>query len=114
MLPDGVEMPETADALWAQIEITRKALGDALAASKKEDVAKQAAILGPLAYGLREKYPALTAERKHSVHHETKAVTHLSSDLSEAAGQGDFEKAKLILNQIDGALKFVKETVTKK
>jgi hypothetical protein len=107
-------IPDTADALWQQVDAQRKALGDAITANNKDDVHKAGPILAKLLKAAPKKYPDLSGLKQKSVHHQAKAASHLCSDLVDAFDQGKTDQVTAILGQIDGAIKFVKDEIAKK
>jgi hypothetical protein len=110
----AVPIPETADALWAQIDLQRKALGDAITAVNKAEGSRLADTLKELVKAIPGKYPEAVAEKKKSIHHESKSVARLFDDLRDALQQGKIDQVNLILGQIDSSLKFVRESAAKK
>ncbi len=109
-----VAIPETPEALWEQIDLQRKALGDAITGNQKDEVHRTGDTLGALAKALPTKYPNLNAQKSKSIRHESKSIEHLCSDLGDAVNDGKADQAALILGQIDGALKFLKGSLAKK
>lgn len=105
---------ETAQDLWTRIDAQRKALGDALAANKKDDISHLGDDLKASAKALESKYPEANAAKKKSIHHEGKTIGRLCDDLNEAVAAGRAEQAGLILGRIDSVIKFLKETTAKK
>ncbi len=112
--PDQVQILDTADALWTQIDTQRKALGDAVAANNKADVSRLGDALKTLAKAVESKYPDAPAAKKKSIHHEGKTVGRLCDDLNDAVAGNHPDLAGQILGRIDEVLKFLKETTAKK
>lgn len=112
--PPAVAIPETPEALWEQIDLQRKALGDAVTAKQKDEVHRTAEALGALVKALPAKYPNMNAQKSKSIRHESKSIEHLCGDLGDAINEGKADQAALILGQIDGALKFLKGSLAKK
>ena len=89
-------------------------MGDAITAVNKAEGSRLADTLKELVKALPAKYPEVAADKKKSIHHESKSVARLFDDLRDALQQGKIDQVNLILGQIDGALKFVRENAAKK
>ncbi len=110
----AVAIPETPEALWEQIDTQRKALGDAATGAKKDDAHRAGDALAALVKALPAKYLNIAADRRRSLHLESKKVGGLCDDVQDAVNEGKADQANTILNQIDGALKFMREITAKK
>ncbi len=106
-----IQIPETPEGLWVQVDAQRKALGEAITAGNANGASLTAETLKALIRAVPSKYPGLAAEKRKSVHHETKAVGHLCDDVREAFAEKRPEQVAAILEQMDGAIKFVKGEV---
>ena len=61
-----VQIPDTTEALWSQIDKDTKALAELVAATKKDEVYAMAETVEALVNAIPAKYPDLAAEKKEA------------------------------------------------
>jgi uncharacterized Zn finger protein len=103
-----VQIPDTTEALWSQIEKDTKALAELVAATKKDEVYAMAETVEALVNAIPAKYPDLAAERKKRVAGQVKNTARVLDDLHDSMDAGKTEEATKELEQIQAALKIIR------
>ena len=82
-----VQIPDTPEALWSQIDKEAKALAELVAAGKKDEVYAMAETVEALVNALPEKYPDLAADKKKRVVGQVKNTARVLDDLHDSTGR---------------------------
>lgn len=104
-----VKIPDTAAALWAEIDTKQKAYSDAVTAKKSEGLEELGETLEALVVALPSKYPDLTPDKKKRVEGQVKNVARLCDAIHEGGEQGKWDDAAKKSGQVDTALKLIKQ-----
>lgn len=108
-----VKIPETADALWAEIDKQHKALGAQVAAKKADDLHVTAETLEALIAAVPAKHADLAADKKKRVEGQAKNVARVLDAIHEEGEEGHWDDVAKKLTQFDAALKIIKGQVGK-
>ncbi len=108
-----VKIPESADALWAEIDAKAKELADLITAKKGDGVPATAETIEALVAAVPAKHGDLAADKKKRVEGMAKNVARTLDGLHEEAEEGHWDDAGKRLAQIQGALKLMKQQVGK-
>lgn len=108
-----VKIPDTADALWAEIETRQKALGDLVAAKKADGIHAAAETVEALVNAIPAKHSGLDADKKKRVDGMAKNVARVLDALHDEAEEGHWDDAAKKLGQVQAALKLIKQQVGK-
>lgn len=108
-----VKIPESADALWTEIDAKTKELADLIAAKKGDSVPTTAETIEALVAAVPAKHADLAADKKKRVEGMTKNIARTLDGLHEEAEEGHWDDASKKLAQIQGALKLIKQQVGK-
>ncbi len=109
----GVIIPETAEALWAEIDKQHKALGDAVAAKKADGLHELAETLEMLVAAIPAKHADLAADKKKRVEGQAKNVARVLDAIHEEGEEGHWDDVSKKLTQFDASLKIIKGQVGK-
>ncbi len=109
----NVKIPDTAEALWAEIETKHKALAEIVAAKKGDAVVDAAETVEALVNALPSKYPSIAADKKKRIEGQTKNVARVLDELHDAAKEGHWDVAAKKLTQIEAAVKIIKGQLAK-
>ena len=108
-----VKIPDSAEALWSEIETQRKALADAVAAKNKDEVFKLSETVEALVNAIPSKYPALATDKKKRVEGQVKNTARVLDELHDVMDAGKADEAAKKLAQVEAALKIIKGQVGK-
>ena len=108
-----VKIPETAEALWAEIDAKWKALTDLIAAKKSADLHVAAETVEALVSAVPTKYPDLAADKKKRVEGMVKNVARTLDQIHEEAEEGHWDDATKKLGQVQVALKLIRAQIGK-
>ena len=108
-----VKIPETAEALWAEIDAKWKALTDLIAAKKSADLHVAAETVEALVAAVPAKYPDLAADKKKRVEGMAKNVARTLDAMHEEGEEGHWDDVAKKQTQIDAAVKLIKQQVAK-
>ena len=89
-----VQIPDTTEALWSQIDGDTKALAELVAATKKDEVYAMAETVEALVNAIPEKYPDLAADKKKRVAGQVKNTARVLDDLHDSMDAGKTEEAR--------------------
>jgi hypothetical protein len=103
-----VQIPETAEALWSQIDKDTKALAELVAATKKDEVYAVAETVEALVNAIPAKYSDLAADKKKRVAGQVKNTARVLDDLHDSMDAGKTEEATKELEQVQAALKIIR------
>ena len=107
------KIPETADALWAEIDAKTKSLAELVAANKKDETYAAAETVEALVNAIPSKYPALAADKKKRVEGQVKNTARVLDELHDVMDAGKADEACKKLAQVEAALKIMKQQVAK-
>ena len=108
-----VKIPDTADALWTEIDVKFKALSEIVAAKKGEAVVDAAETVEALVNAVPAKQTDLAPDKKKRVEGQAKNVARVLDELHDAAKEGHWDVAAKKLTQVEAALKIIKSQVAK-
>ena len=108
-----VKIPDTADALWTEIDVKFKALSEIVAAKKGEAVVDAAETVEALVNAVPAKQTDLAPDKKKRVEGQAKNVARVLDELHDAAKEGHWDVAAKKLTQVEAALKIIKGQVAK-
>jgi len=108
-----VKIPDTADALWAEIDARYKALAEIVAAKKGDAVVDAAETVEALVNAVPAKHTSLAADKKKRVEGQAKNVARVLDELHDAAKDGHWDVAAKKLPQVEAALKIIRGQVGK-
>ncbi len=108
-----VKIPETAEALWVEIDKQHKALSDAVAAKKGDGLHEIAEALEALINAVPAKHADLAAEKKKRVEGQAKNVARVLDAIHEEGEEGHWDDVAKKLTQFDASLKIIKQQVGK-
>ena len=108
-----VKIPDTAEALWTEIDVKFKALSEIVAAKKGEAVVEAAETVEGLVGGIPAKHPGLAADKMKRIEGQVKNVARVLDELHDAAKEGHWDVAAKKLTQVEAALKIIKGQVAK-
>jgi len=108
-----VKIPDSAEALWSEIETQRKALADAVAAKNKDEVFKLSETVEALVNAIPSKYPALATDKKKRVEGQVKNTARVLDELHDVMDAGKADEAAKKLAQVEAALKIIQSQVGK-
>ena len=103
-----MQIPDTPEALWSQIDKETKALAELVAASKKDEVYAMAETVEALVNAIPEKYPDLAADKKKRVVGQVKNTARVLDDLHDSMDAEKTEEATKELEQIQTALAIIR------
>lgn len=103
-----IKIPESADALWADVDAKHKVLRDLVAAKKAEGLHEAAESIKILTGAAPGKYPDLAADKKKRMEGQAKNVARVLDDLHDEGEGGHWDDAAKKLSQLDAALKIMK------
>jgi ABC-type Zn2+ transport system substrate-binding protein/surface adhesin len=104
-----VTVPEGADALWAEIDVKRRALNDVVASKKMEGLHVAAESVKILAAAVPAKYADLAPDKRKRVEGQAKNVARVLDELHEEGEEGHWDSVTKKMAQLDAALKIMKE-----
>lgn len=108
-----VKIPETADALWAEIDAKHKALAAAVAAKKGDGLHQIAETLEALIAAVPAKHADLAADKQKRVEGQAKNVARVLDAIHEEGEEGHWDDVAKKLTQFDASLKIIKGQVGK-
>lgn len=108
-----VKIPDTAAALWSEIDAKQKAYSDAVTAKKSEGLEELGETLEALVVAIPSKYADLAPDKKKRVEGQVKNVARLCDAIHEGGEQGKWEDAAKKTGQVDAALKLIKQQIGK-
>ena len=111
--PVEVKIPDTAAALWTEIDTKFKALAEIVAAKKGDAVVDAAETVEALVNAVPAKHADLAADKKKRVEGQAKNVARVLDDLHDAAKDGHWDVAAKKLTQVEAALKIIRGQVGK-
>lgn len=107
-----VKIPESAEALWAEVDAKHKVLRDLVAAKKAEGLHEAAESVKALTAAAPSKYPDLAADKKKRMEGQAKNVARVLDDVHDEGEGGHWDDAVKKLSQLDAALKIMKSHAT--
>lgn len=105
-----VKIPETAAALWKEIDAQFKTLGDIVAAKTGETHAA-AETVEALVAAVPAKHPDLDAAKRKRVEGQAKNAARVLHELHDEADEGHWEAAAKKLKQVEVAIKIIRSQV---
>lgn len=108
-----VQVPETADALWSEIDAKYKALADFVAAKKKDETYAAAETVEALVNAIPSKYGSLAGDKKKRVEGQVKNTARVLDELHDAMDAGKADEVTKKLSQVQAALTIIKGQVGK-
>ena len=108
-----VKIPDTAEALWAEIDAKYKTLAEIVAAKKGDAVVDAAETVEALVKAVPSKYASLAADKKKRIEGQTKNVARILDELHDAAKEGHWDVSAKKLTQVEAALKIIRAQVGK-
>ena len=108
-----VKIPDTADALWTEIDTKYKALAEIVSAKKDDSVVDAAETVEALVDAVPAKHADLPADKKKRVEGQAKNVARVLDELHDAAKEGHWDVAAKKLTQVEAALKIMRGQVGK-
>lgn len=106
-----VKIPDTADALWTEIDSKGKALEDVVKTKDAKAVYIAAETVEALVRAIPDKYPSLAGDKKKRVEGQVKNTARVLDELHDAMSDGKAEIAAKKLTQVEAALKIIKSQV---
>lgn len=104
-----VTIPESAVALWAEIDRTTKALAELVTAKKADGMHEAAKTVEALVNSVPSKYASLAGDKLKRVEGMAKNIARALEQLHEAAEEGHWDEAAQKLNQAQSALQMMKD-----
>lgn len=108
-----VKIPDTAEALWTEIDAKYKALAEIIAAKKGDAVVDAAETVEALVNAVPAKHADLAADKKKRVEGQAKNVARVLDELHDAAKEGHWDVAAKKLTQVEAAVKIIKGQLAK-
>ena len=108
-----VKIPDTAEALWTEIDAKTKALTELVAAKKGDAIHVAAETVEALVSAVPSKHADLAADKKKRVEGMVKNVARVLDEIHEEAEEGHWDDATKKLGQVQGALKLIRAQVGK-
>lgn len=108
-----VKIPETADALWMEIDAKAKELADLVTAKKGDSIHAAAETVEALVAAVPTKHADLDGDKKKRVDGMVKNVARTLDALHDEAEAGHWDDATKKLTQVDAALKLIKQQLGK-
>lgn len=108
-----VKIPDTAEALWMEIDAKTKALTDLVTAKKGDAIHVAAETVESLVSAIPSKHPDLAADKKKRVDGMVKNVARTLDQIHEEAEEGHWDDATKKLGQVETALKLIKQQIGK-
>ncbi len=108
-----VKIPDTAAALWTEIEARQKTVSEAVAAKKGEGLVEISETLEALVNAVPSKYPDLAADKKKRVEGQVKNVARVLDEMHDAGVEGKWDVAAKKFTQVETAVKLIKQQVGK-
>jgi len=106
-----INIPESADALWAEIEAKQKAVRDLVAGKKGDGLHEAAESIKILTGAAASKYTDLTPDKKKRLDGQAKNVARVLDDVHHEGEGGHWDDAAKKLSQLEVALKIMKSQV---
>lgn len=106
-----VKIPDTATALWAEIDEKSKSLAAVVATKDAKAVYVAAETVEALVRAIPQKYPNLTGDKKKRVEGQAKNTARVLDELHDAMNEGKADIAEKKLAQVEAALKIIKSQV---
>lgn len=108
-----VKIPETAEALWTEIDAKTKALTELVTAKKGDAIHVAAETIEALVSAIPGKHADLAADKKKRVEGMVKNVARTLDQIHEEAEEGHWDDATKKLGQVQAALKLIKQQIGK-
>lgn len=108
-----VKIPDTAAALWTEIDAKTKALTELVTAKKGDAIHVAAETVEALVSAIPSKHADLAADKKKRVEGMVKNVARTLDAIHEEAEEGHWEDATKKLGQVQVALKLIRAQVGK-
>lgn len=108
-----VKIPDTAAALWTEIDAKSKELAELVAAKKGDKIHVAAETVEALVSAIPAKHADLAADKKKRVEGMAKNVARVLDQIHEEAEEGHWDDATKKLGQVEGAVKLIKAQVGK-
>ncbi len=108
-----VKIPDTAAALWTEIDAKIKALTDLVTAKKGDGIHVAAETVEALVSAIPSKHADLAADKKKRVEGMAKNVARTLDQIHEEAEEGHWDDATKKLGQVEAALKLIKQQIGK-
>jgi hypothetical protein len=108
-----VKIPDTAAALWTEIDAKTKALADLVTAKKGNAIHVAAETVEALVSAIPSKHADLAADKKKRVEGMVKNVARTLDAVHEEAEEGHWDDATKKLGQVEAALKLIKQQIEK-
>jgi hypothetical protein len=108
-----VKIPETAEALWTEIDSKFTTLADLVKGKDAKAVYIAAETVEALVRAIPDKYPDLAGDKKKRVEGQVKNTARVLDELHDAMTDGKTAEAAKKLTQVESALKIIKSQVAK-
>lgn len=108
-----VKIPDTADALWTEIDAKYNALAEIVASKSGDSVVDAAETVEALVNAVPAKHTDLAPDKKKRVEGQAKNVARVLDELHDAAKEGHWDVAAQKLTEIQAALKIIRAQVGK-
>jgi hypothetical protein len=108
-----VKIPDTAAALWTEIDAKSKELTDLVTAKKGDKIHVAAETVEALVNAIPSKHADLAADKKKRVEGMAKNVARVLDQIHEEAEEGHWDDATKKLGQVEAALKLIKQQIGK-
>ena len=108
-----VKIPDTAEALWTEIDAKTKVLTELLTAKKGDAIHVAAETVEALVSAIPGKHADLAADKKKRVEGMVKNVARVLDQIHEEAEEGHWDVSAKKLTQVEAALKIIKAQVGK-
>jgi len=103
-----VTVPESTDALWAEIDARHKVVRDLVAAKKAQGLHEAAESVKILTAAAPSKYPDLTPDKRKRMEGQVKNVARVLDDVHNEGEGGHWDDAAKKLSQLEAALKIMR------
>lgn len=107
------KIPDTAEALWAEIDAKQKALAEAIAGKKADAVHSAAEALEVLVAAVPTKHADVPTDKLKRADGMAKNVTRALDGLHEESEEGHWDDVAKKQAQIDTGIKLIKQQVSK-
>lgn len=102
-----VTIPETTDALWAEIGTRSKALADLVGTKKADGIHEAAEIVEALVNAVPVKNADIAPDKKKRVEGMAKNIAKALDKVHEEAEEGHWDAAAKTVKQVEAAIKII-------
>jgi hypothetical protein len=106
-----VAIPDSANALWSEIDTRQKSLAELIAAKQGTGLHEAAETLEALVAAIASKYPGLPQDKLKRVEGQTKNAVRLLDEVHQEGEEGHWEDASKKLKQVETAIGIIKSQV---